>query len=175
MTADPFRLRVAKAVCDQLKTIKPANDYTNDLSDYTDEAGRTAERVFRGRTMFGDSDPLPMISVLENPRMDDVGNGSVSSADAMNQFGLLIQGFVKDDKTHPLDPAYVLSAEVCAALAKAKKRFNILGLGGTEPCIIAMSIGQPIHRPPDDDVSAVAYFLVPVTLTLAENLETPFA
>ena len=59
---------------------------------------------------------------------------------------------------------------------KAKKdRYNILGLGGTSPCVMALSIGQPIHRPPDDDVSAVTYFLVPVTLTIAENLETPFA
>lgn len=173
--ADPFRLRVLKALCDQLKTIKPANGYTNDLSDYTDDAGRPAERVSRGRTVFGDNDPLPMLAILEEARPSETSNGSSNAPVAMNQFRLLIQGFVPDDRAHPLDPAYHLSAEVTKALVAAKKGGNILGLGGVAPCVTAMSIGQPVHRPGDDDVSAVAYFLVPVTLTLAENLETPFA
>ncbi|MER9680863.1 hypothetical protein NKJ23_16225 [Mesorhizobium sp. M0184] len=174
--ADPFRLRVMKAVCTRLKSITPAAGYIGDLSDYTDSAGRVAERVFRGRTIYGDNDPLPMLAVLEDPRPADALNGTSNSVAAVNQFRILIQGFVKDDKTHPLDPAYNLSAEVIKALVDGKKeRFNLLGLGGTGPCVMGLSIGQPVHRPPDDDVSAVAYFLVPVTLTLAENLETPFA
>jgi hypothetical protein len=174
--AEPFRLRVMKAISAQLKTIRPDNGYQHDLSDYTDEAGREGrERVFRGRTVYGENDPLPMLSVLETPRMEETDNSAADSDDAINRLSIGIMGFVPDDKMHPLDPAYQLSAEVVAALVKAKARFNVLGLGGTSPCIMAMSIGQPIHRPPDDEVSAVAYFLVPVTLTLAENLETPFA
>ncbi|RWO06283.1 MAG: hypothetical protein EOS07_21830 [Mesorhizobium sp.] len=174
--ADPFRLRVMKAISAHLKSIVPANGYVADLSDYTDSAGRPAERVFRGRTSYGDNDPIPMLSVLEDLRPADTLNGTANSVAAVNQFRILIQGFVKDDKTHPLDPAYHLSAEVIKALVAGKKeRFNLLGLGGTGPCVMGLSIGQPVHRPPDDDVSAVAYFLVPVTLTLAENLETPFA
>lgn len=174
--ADPFRLRVMKAVCDQLKTIAPANQYENDLSDFVDAADRPAERVFRGRTIYGDNDPLPMLAVLEDPRALEQNNGSANSTASAGQFRILIQGFAADDKKHPLDPAYRLSAEVVEALVKAKKdRFNVLGLGSVSPCIMGLTIGQPVHRPPDDEVSAVAYFLVPVTLTLAENLETPFA
>ncbi|QPC91447.1 hypothetical protein [Mesorhizobium sp. INR15] len=173
---DPFRLRVAKAFCGVLKSIAPSNGYRLDFSDFTDDAGRPAERVFRGRTIYGENDPLPMLSVLEDPRSRDPNNAS-GSVLAGNQWRLLIQGFVPDDKMHPLDPAYIASAEVVSALAKAKKvkDYNFLGLGNVGPCVTGISIGEPVHRPPDDEVSAVAYFLVPVTLTLAENLETPFA
>lgn len=172
--ADPFRLRVMKAICAQLKTITPANGYLSDFSDFVDAAGRPAERVFRGRTEYGDNDPLPMLSVLEDPRGFDPNNAANAPL-AINQFRIFVQGFVQDDKVHPLDPAYFCSAQVIQALARVKKQFNILGLGNVQPCITSMSIGQPIHRPPDNDVSAVAYCLIPVVLTLAENLETPFA
>lgn len=174
--ADPFRLRVAKAICNTLKSITPANDYQHDFSDFTDEAGRPAERVFRGRTIFGESDPLPMLSVLEDPRSREPNAMNLAPGNAVNEYRLLIQGFVQDDKDNPLDPAYYASADVITALVKAKKvqDYNFLGLGPVAPCVMSLSIGEPIHRPPDDEVSAVAYFLVPVTLTLAENLETPF-
>lgn len=178
MVADPFRLRVVKGVCGTLKTITPANGYQHDFSDFTDEAERPAERVFRGRTVYGESDPLPMLSVLEDPRArEPVGDG-LRGGLSNNPFRLLIQGFVEDDKDHPLDPAYRAAADVIAALAKAQddaKDYNFLGLGNHAPCVVDILIGEPVHRPPDDEVSAVAYFLVPVTLILAENIKTPFA
>ncbi|TPN04545.1 hypothetical protein [Mesorhizobium sp. B2-1-2] len=174
---DPFRLRVAKAICNTLKSITPANGYQHDFSDFVDEVGRPAARVFRGRTVFGENDPLPMLSVLEDPRSREPIDGFVMSGFAKNEYRLLVQGFVLDDKDNPLDPAYFASADVITSLVKAKqvRDYNLLGLGSKAPCVMAISIGEPVHRPPDDDVSAVAYFLVPVTLTLAENLETPFA
>lgn len=174
--ADPFRLRLLKALTAQLKTITPGDGYTNDLSDYTDSAGRAQQRVFRGRTVFGENDPLPMVSILEDPASREANNDPINSGTGANQFRILLQGFVQDDKENPLDPAYVLSAEVIQAIVRSKKdRYNILGFGHRQPCVTALSIGQPVHRPPDDDVSSVAFFLIPLTLTLAENLESPFA
>lgn len=174
--ADPFRLRVMKALSAQIKRVNPTNDYEFDLSDFQDAAGRPAERVFRGRTVFGDNDPRPMVVLLEDPRPPEATNGTSTSPMAVNQFRVLIQGFVEDDRDHPLDPAYRLSAEVVKALVEAKSnRFDILGLGKVAPCVLTLSVGQPVHRPPDDEVSSVAFFLIPVTLGLAENLETPFA
>ncbi|TIU88800.1 MAG: hypothetical protein E5W06_00075 [Mesorhizobium sp.] len=177
MPNDPFRLRVVKAVCGTLKTITLDNGYQHDFSDFTDDADRPAERVFRGRTVYGDGDPLPMLSVLEDPRAREPIGGDLKGGLGLYGFRLLIQGFVQDDKDHPLDPAYYASADVIAALVKAKQvnDYNFLGLGNMAPCVQDMLIGEPVHRPPDDEVSAVAYFLVPVTLILAENLETPFA
>lgn len=175
---DPFRLRVMKGVCDVLKSITVANGYAHDMADFQDSAGRTAERVFRGRDFFGDNDPLPMLSVLEDPRSPEAMNGPTTSAKSQNTLRLLIQGFTKDDKSHPLDPAYRLSADTIKAIAAAKRSdTGVLGLNRPlrAPCVMAVSIGQPIHRPGGDDVSDHAYFLVGLTLLLAEDLENPFA
>ena len=176
MVDDPFRLRVMKAVSAALKDITPANGYESDMSDFVDEHDLPAERVFRGRTEYGDNDPLPMLSVLEDPAALDTGSQGVDNGRGGNTFRILIQGFVSDDKKHPLDPAYKLSAQVVKALVAAKKdRYNILGLGNKSPCVMALTVGQPVHRPPDDEVSDVAFFLVAVRLTLAENLENPYS
>jgi hypothetical protein len=171
MPSDPFRLKVMKAISAQLKTVTPLNGFMFDLSDYTDEAGRTKERVFRGRVTFGENDPVPMVVVLEDPRAIDSNNAKDETPASINKLRLLVQGFVQDDKEHPLDPAYNFSADVISALVKAKAdRFNILGMDGK---ITALSFGQPIHRPGGDEVSSNAYFIVGVTLTMVENLECP--
>ena len=176
MADDPFRLRVMKAICRTLKEITPANGYTADMSDFTDEHDRPAERVFRGRTEYGDNDPLPMLSVLEDPQAFDNGAYDPSGGKGANKFRVLIQGFVPDDVNHPLDPAYHLSAQVIKALTASKKdRYNILGLGNRSPCVTALAVNQPVHRPADDEVSNVAFFLVGVTLTLAEDVEKPYS
>ena len=176
--ADSFRLHLMKGICAALKRIQPTNGYDHDLSDYTDSAGRTAERVFRGRDIFGDNDPRPMVSVLEDPRAPEPFNGSTTSSKSQNTFRVLIQGFVKDDKDHPLDPAYALSAEVVKCLVEAKQaQSGVLGLNKPlrAPCVQAFSIGQPVHRPGKDEISDCAYFLVGVSMLLAEDLENPFA
>jgi len=167
-----------KGICDALKTITPANGYSHDMSDFEDSAGRPAERVFRGRDFFGANDPVPMLSVLEDPRAPEPFNGSGTSAKSQNSFRVLIQGFVADDKHHPLDPAYAMSAEVIKALVAAKQAATgVLGLNKVmrAPCVMAMQIGQPVHRPGRDEVSDPAYCLIGVTFLLAEDLENPFA
>lgn len=172
---EPFRLRVVKALCDRLKTITPANGYDHDMSDFTDEAGRLAERVFRGRDLFGASDPKPLLCVLEDPRAAEPNGAPTNSPNQTNQFRLLIQGFVKDDKFHPLDPAYRLSAEVIKCLAGSREsRFSVLGFGSRAPCIMSLSIGPPVHRPGSDEFSDTGYFLIAVTLHLAELLDDPY-
>lgn len=167
--SDPFRLRVLKALTTTLKEITPANGYVNDLS----------ESVFRGRDTFGEDDPLPMISILENPRATDpsqLADGTGSSAD----WELLIQGFVKDDHMNPTDPAYWLEAEVRKRLAQEKDRARdfdgpgIFGLGQKAPCVTGIVIGNPVCRPADE-TSDVAFCWLAVTLTLVEDLEKPFA
>lgn len=168
---DPFRLKIMKAVSDQLKTITPSNGYMHDLSDYVDSVGRVQNRVSRGRLRFGDNDKIPLLAVLEDPRNIDPNNAKDENPLAINKLRILVQGFADDDKANPLDPAYQLSADAISALVKAKSNLmDILGLGGK---ITALSIGQPIHRPGDDEVSQYAYFIFGVTLTLVENLECP--
>lgn len=175
---DSFRLRVMKGLCDALKEITPGNGYQHDLSNFSDSAGRDTERVVRGRAQFGENDPIPIIAIIEDPATELPVNGPTTSSKAQNTFRVLIQGFVKDDPDHRLDPAYALSAEVIVALVRAKQaKEGILGLDQPlrAPCVMAMSIGQPVHRSGDDEVSDPAYFMIRVSLLLAEDLEQPFA
>jgi len=176
MPQDPFRLRVQKALTAALKEITPANGDTHDLSDVTDRTGLTEAKVVRGRDTFGDGDPLPLVCILEDPRMLDANNADDGYTASSGDYRLFVQGFVEDDRENPTDPAYLLVAEVIRALVRQKKdRFNILGLGDTKPCVESMVIGQPVVRPGDDIVSSVANFYLPVTLKLVEDLEEPFA
>ena len=175
---DSFRLRVMKSVTEALKMITPANGYDHDFGDFTDSAGRPSARVFRGRTMYGENDPLPMLSILEDPRAEPAVNGPMANSKAQNVFKLLIQGFAQDDKDNPLDPAYALSAEVIKAIiVAAQSSTGLIGLNQQKraPCIMGVSIGQPVHRPGGDEISDHAYFLVGLTLTLTEDLTNPFA
>lgn len=173
--SDPFRLRVLKRITEVLKGITPANGYSFDLSDF-ERDGVTMARVYRGRTRFGrEEDPLPLVSVLEHPAaLDQIFGGSGSTSRA-GEWDLLIQGFVVDDAENPTDPAHMLVAEVIKALAEQNKRFNVLELGGQEPCVMEMKIGSPIVRPEDDGVSDTAYFFLVLNLTLAEDLARPFS
>lgn len=168
----PFRLKVLVRLTECLQAIAPT------YSPEIESLGATVEfpdgRVLRGRAAYGDNDPLPMISIIEDPRnleQDMAPGGSpVSSGD----WCLLIQGFVDDEPTHPTDPAYFLLADVKRALAKARgDKRNILDLGGKKPCVEDISLGGGVVRPPDE-ISAKTYFWLPVTLTLVEDHENPF-
>lgn len=183
---DPFRLRVLKAMTAALKTITVENGYRHNLADKL-EHGVNMACVFRGRQQFGDGDPLPMVSVLEHPRaLDPQTTDDDQKQDRVGEWDLLIQGFVKDDPENPTDPAHHLVAEVIACLAKEGRRRspaldggrgepNILGLGSREPCVTKLAIGSPVVRPADGVNSSQAFFWLTLTLTLAEDVEKPFA
>lgn len=172
----PFRLRVLYALTDAIKTVTPANGYGHDLSDYTQD-GIVRERVFRGRELFGTTDPLPMVSVLEHPRALDAALApDKTSSDRVGEWDILVQGFVEDDADHPTDPAYMLVADVVTAIAKAAAQpHNVLGLGFRQPCVSSLVIGSPIVRPADGVNSDQAFFWLTLTLKLSENVQTPFA
>ena len=174
---DPFRLRVLKAVCQVIKGVTPANGYRNDLSDFTDADG-IHERVFRGRDLFGFGDPRPMVSVLEHPQALELATSAGAGGSTAGDWMLIVQGFVQDDPDHPTDPGHILVAEVIKALAlqrTAAKKYNLLGLGGRDPCVTNFKIGSPVVRPGDGEISDVCHFVFKLTLTLSEDHENPFA
>lgn len=184
--ADPFRLRVLKALTNQIKTVTPDRTYpdpdtgapaafTNNLADY-EEHGVTRARVFRGRELFGTTDPLPMVSVLEHPNALDAMLAPDHDSQSVGPWDLLVQGFVTDDPENPTDPAHVLAAEVIAVIAEtAKQPHNILGLGYRMPAVSKLAIGKPVVRPADGVNSDQAFFWLTLTLTLVEDVEKPFA
>ena len=159
----PFRLRVLDALTAALESITPANGYEHDLTG----------AVFRGRDVFDENDPLPMISILEPVQQAETQMGPDGTPASKGPWQLLIQGFVQDDRLHPTDPAHFLMADVKKALGEERLRgrgFDILGMEGKVTDLI---IGQGIVRPPDD-ISGKAYFWLFVYLNLAENVGSPY-
>lgn len=172
---DPLRLRVQKALTACLEAVTPTNGYTFDLS----------ASVFRGRTLFGETDPLPMVSILEAPEAPDQLPSGSDNTKALGDWDLLLQGFVEDDLANPTDPAHKLAAEVRRALVGERRKRdlilvdsgNTLGIRGPNGVsrVADMKIGAPVVRPPDGEISAKAFFWMRLTLTLAEDLENPYA
>lgn len=156
----PFRLRVLDVITDAIANVSPANGFHHDLS----------ASVFRGRLAYGPNDPIPMVSILEDPRAVDL-LAAQGIATVKGEWTLLIQGFCEDDLENPTDTAHYLAADVRAALAPLASPVghtrNYLGLGASRPCVDAIQIGFPIVRPPDD-FSAKAYFWLPLKLKLVE-------
>ena len=162
--SDPFRLRVLKNLTAAIEGVSPANGYKNNLTG----------AVFRGRDIFGESDPLPMVSILEAIEEKAQLPAPAGGPQSNGPWELLIQGFVEDDYNHPTDPAHLLMAEVKKRLAEERVRdrqYNILGMGGQ---VTDLRISHGVVRPPDE-VSGKAYFWLRLTLVVVENLLDPYA
>lgn len=177
---DPFRLRVLKALSASLKSITVANGYKTDLGD----------AVFRGRDLFGDGDPVPMLSILEKPLPEDFGPRPAGSVAGKIAWSLIVQGFVRDDKENPTDPAHFLLADVKRCLAAQQSRTAPGTLGMVDPLGMGIAqqtggrsagnsvqeilIGPGIVRPPEAFVSTKAYFWLDITLMITEDATNPF-
>ena len=150
----PLRLRILKALTASLE--QAVFEYTPEVGDAWPSVTMTG-RVFRGRVVFGEDDPLPMFSILEAPiPLDQVPSGADNTG-STGLWELLIQGFVDEDHKNPTDPAHYLMAACKERLAieKARNRdFQILGLGKH---VTGLDIGAGVVRPPDE-ISAKAYF-----------------
>jgi hypothetical protein len=160
---EPTRLRVLKALTDALREITPANGYLYDLS----------KSVYRGRVMFGPKDPLPMLAILETPLQPEQIPTAPDNPARNGAWDLTIQGFVDDDFENPTDPAQYLVADVIRRLAVEKRKNFDFALFGMGDVVTNLSIGVPVVRPPDE-LSAKAYFYLPVALTIAEDLDKPY-
>jgi hypothetical protein len=158
----PYRLRVLRLLTEALQEITPANGYVSDVS----------KSVFRGRSAYGDTDPLPMLSILEVPIPLEQFRSPVDSSQAGGPWDLIIQGFVDDDRYNPTDPAHILLADVKQRLAKERTRLNDDGAFGLRT-ITRINIGQGIVRPPDE-ISAKAYFWLGVAVVVVEDLLKPY-
>lgn len=168
----PLRLEIQYRLCDALREITPANGYDNDMSGVD-----ANNKVFRGRLIFGENDPVPMLSLLDVPIPVDQLPSPKDSPVSSGQWELMIQGFAVEDRVNPTDPAHLLMADVKKRLSQLKTAANwrrpsdgILGLGRH---ITGLYIGSGVVRPPDE-ISAKAYFWLNMVLDLAEDLDDPY-
>lgn len=162
----PLRLEILRRLTAALEEITVANGYQHDL----------AGRVYRGRSIFGESDPLPVISILEVPIQPDPNASATDGATNDGSWELVIQGFVEDDKDNPTDPAHFLMADVkmrLGEICKQNQDFNILGPWDGASPVTDLRVGQGVVRPPDE-VSYTAYFWLTATLQVVDDLTAPY-
>ena len=175
--ADSKRLTTLKRLCTFLATeVTPANGYKHDLSP--------EGAVARGRLFFDSADPLPGISILENvdpDRFPRQAGGEHEHTLTKENWTLLVQGWAKDDKQNPTDPAYELMADVRKALAKLVKRPAPMTAEVESPdyhlggLIAGMTMEPGIARPPTEDVSRKAFFWMRIVFQFVENPNDPYS
>lgn len=162
----PFRLAMMERLSVLLETIGPGTGYSTAMTG----------RVFRGRILYGESDPVPMIAIIEPPVPVDQFRSPIGEDGSSGEWDILIQGFVNDDKKNPTDPAHYLAAQVRMVLAdhRAARRPDngMLGTGSRANMVTDIFIGSPVVRP-SDEISAKAYFWLPVTMSVVEDLSDP--
>lgn len=174
---DSIRLTVLKRLTAILEGITLANGYDFDLSN----------AVFRGRALFGESDPKTMVSIIEATRPDPGRYAGYDQEERSSLWPLIIQGYTNNDLVNPSDPAYRLMAAVEKQLNKIKKElpsgqgpefpeFYMLGEGPkVESHLIAgFTFGPGVVSPPREQVSPQAFFFLPVWISLAGNPGQPY-
>lgn len=170
---DSIQLFALKKLTLELEGITPANGYQFDMSD----------RVFRGRLVYGDDDPIPMLSIVEHLQPD--GNISVAgflNSERAETWILLVQGWVENKPKNPTDDAYLLKAAVEKRLSDLIATDQSTGnplypnryLLGMKKTIINITIGPGLVSGPRAEVSAKAFFYLPVGISLAMSITNPY-
>lgn len=162
--ADPARLLVMKKLTDLLEEVSTANGFETDLTG----------AVTRGRGVHGENDPTPMVSILENPRVEASIRAGEMSSSRFDTISLLVQGWVKSGGEHPTDPAYRVAEDVETKLGEViatndqgdpliPANYRLGGLVGE------MKIGSYVVRPPSDQTSNKAFFFLTLEISLANE------
>lgn len=169
--ADSQRLQVLKALTARLETITEANGYAHNLTGL----------VFRGRSIYGNSDPTTMLSLLEAPRADP-GRFAGGNEARAEQWMLLLQGWAPDDPKHPSDPLYALAddVEIALSLINAQKEpsgfpvdravYHLPDPVTSKPLITGFQFSPPVIRPPVEAVSSKSFFYMTLMVGLAVNV-----
>ena len=173
--ADSTKLTVLKRLTALLEGMSPTA-----VADVTPEAPPTmAGVVFRGRAVFGDSDPKWMLSILESPR-PFTGQFADDGQVRRDLWPIFIQGWCPDDKSHPSDPIYSLLDDVERRLDCVTRTSRDTGmpkfadhyllgesLDGDGYLITSLEVGPGVVRPPTDGLSSKSFFYLPLQVGLA--------
>ena len=169
--AIPFRLAILKEIEVRLARVNPTNGYISDLS------GPGA--VETGRLWLGDSDPVPMVTVVEPPLVIEQARKQKDNPNRATEWDLIVQGWVEVSRKKPIDGAYIMAAEIGMELTKVLKErdgpgsdasTNFLGFG---PRIQSFLVGSPVVRPPEH-ASANAQFYLILNMQIVEDMAKPF-
>jgi hypothetical protein len=167
------QLDILKRLTAHLQGITPANGYDFDLS----------QSVFRGRLIFGDDDPSPLVSIVEHLTADvNVSTTEENQVLRFETWVLLVQGWILYDVAHPTDDAYQLKASVEKRLGECIKQndqgypaFPDAYFLGYKKGITGMSIGPGVVSVAiRQEASSRAFFYLPLGIGLATDVSNPF-
>ena len=159
----------------QLRIIKKLQNHLEATSGYE---GVT---VFRGKAIVSAREIEDCLSILEAPR-PIVGEAAGHNGHKRREnWTLLVQGWPKDDKENPSDPAYKIKAAVEQWLYRiiAVREQDGLPvypdlymLGGD---LASLTIGQGVVRPPAEEAaSRLAMFYLPLILEIITDVSNPY-
>ena len=173
----PTRLAILSALCDVLANPTPGD--TNDTYGIIP--------IYRGRAILGEDIKvsLPCCAVIESP-ISDPGVQYVGDDEEMrkDKLTLLIQGRCvdtlsdsADGSVQSSDVAYWLEAAIETRLARIQA--SIRGIGvypeyRLGKLITGIEIGAPVVRPPEQKLSATAFFFLPVRVGIAKQSDQPY-
>lgn len=162
--ADSKRLRVLKALCAHMELT----------------SGYEGIKVHRGKSIISALELADTMSILEVPRpipSDGVGHNNLVRKPF---WPLYLQGWPKDDKENPSDPAYAMVAAAEKRLSRLIDVDDTSGLprypseyllGGE---LLSLTIGDPVVRPPSEEAaSRLAMFILPLTLEIVTDVRNP--
>jgi hypothetical protein len=172
---DSKKLRMLKRLTAHLEGITPVNGYDFDLTG----------RVYRGRNVLSLAEAEDAISILEAPRPIDANGAGAEKLLTLGEMILLIQGWPTDDRENPSDAAYALLAATEQRLSMISEldsygdpKYLDIGFLGVDSEgdreISEFRIGQGIVRPPQEGVSRLAMFYLPVVIGVASDHRNPY-
>lgn len=180
----PQQLNVLRVLCTFLEGINPTNeDPAYALTGQAPQPYRWDLRgkVIRHKTVVGTEIPVPLLAVLEATKPIDPLFADTGKQVALESWQLLLQGFAPDQDTAAMDSAYNLKAAVVARLGR------IVAEEGSPPkpafpedymlgnLLTSFTLNQGVVRPPDAQVSAHAFFYIPLLLQLKTDVRNPYA
>lgn len=159
------RLNIVKAVTALLQEITPDNGHHTNIGP----------NVFRGREGYQADDPLPMISIIEDPDMINAETEQRNPTIHDVELKLIIQGFAYEDSENPSDAVYELLADIKRVVAqeyvmnggRGELEKNLLGLGNV---VRSFQVGQGCVLPYDSDIGGTQAAMLLVTIKYLDDV-----
>lgn len=158
----------------QLRVLKKLTAHLEATSGYE------GVKVYRGRSIISAKDVEDCMSILEAPRPVIGAPAGEEGHMRREPWTLLLQGWPKDDKDNPSDPAYNMKAAVEQWLYRIIAVQDRSGLpvypdtymlGGD---IVSLTIGQGVVRPPSEEAaSRLAMFYIPLIIDMVTDVSNP--
>lgn len=144
-------------------------------------SGYEGIKVHRGKLVVSAKDIENCLSILEAPQPVIGQPAGHQGYKRLETWRLVLQGWPKDDKDNPSDPAYDLKAAVEQWMYRIIAEDPRSGLpvyedeymfGGD---VASLTIGQGVVRPPSEEAaSRLAMFYLPLILDITTDISNPY-